>query len=67
VGTARVDADPSHAFFIFTGYGAEICSDTFTRDCTFPTSGEAFCGYHDHTRDAATGAVPLIFAVIPEV
>jgi hypothetical protein len=60
-------ADAGHGFFIFTGYGAEICSDAYKGDCTFPSNLEGFCGYHDHTRDATTGTADLIYAVIPDV
>lgn len=59
--------DAGHAFFIFTGYGAEICSDAYKGDCTFPSSVEGFCGYHDHTRNTMTGTADLIYAVIPDV
>lgn len=36
-----------HAFFVFTGYGAEVCNHAPTLICSFATtSKDGFCGYH---------------------
>ncbi len=56
-----------HMFFVFTGYGAEICDNPATAtsagaaagaNCSYSATG--FCGYHSATQDAS----PAIYALI---
>lgn len=40
-------SDTDHAFFVFTGYNAQICTDSAHFSCSFGASGGIFCGYHN--------------------
>lgn len=56
VGQAMVanhwTADPTHAFFVFTGYGAEVCTNSTRSSCSFGKGKHVFCGYHSYSNDA---------------
>lgn len=51
--------DMDHAFFVFTGYGAEICYSSAKTSCSFGSVKTGFCGYHDYT-----GSSQAIYAEI---
>jgi hypothetical protein len=55
-------ADLNHAFFVFTGFGAQICTDISHKSCSFLVGFGTFCGYHDYIPAPA----PTIYAVIPD-
>ncbi len=45
-------ADMTHAFFVFTGYGAEVCVNSTRSSCSFGHGKHVFCGYHSYTNDS---------------
>lgn len=55
----RWEQSPTHAFFLFTGYGVQECSlPNHSHGCTFYTGHDDYCAYH--TYDSG-----LIYAYIP--
>jgi hypothetical protein len=52
----------THEFFVFTGYGAEVCTDQQHTACSFLVSVATFCGYHDYV----PGPTDVVYAVIPD-
>lgn len=62
IATNHWTADLNHAFFVFTGFGAQICTDLDHKSCSFVVGVGTFCGYHDYL----PGSAPTIYAVIPD-
>lgn len=53
--------DNAHVVFVYTAYGAEICSNASANSCSFQQAGhDTFCGYHSTTPNQT------IYAVLPD-
>lgn len=61
------DAQPGDEYYVFTGYGTEVCYTIDKSSCTFSTHGE-FCGYHSFgDLNPAQSDLRLTYAVIPDI
>lgn len=61
------ETQPGDEYYIFTGYGTEVCYTQDKSACTYTTHGE-FCGYHSFgDLNPAQPGVRLTYAMIPDI